>query len=114
MISPDTTGAGTSKAVPLFSHRGDTRPVESGNTDGAAAFDLVSSMENEVVTIRDMARLLTMAVEGNTNMEDEQAGALQRLGWLINDQCETLERKRGDAFQALHGFRKPLPHGAKV
>lgn len=101
-------------AAPLQREPGSARPVEPGNKDGTAALALISSMENEVAAIRDMARLLTMAVEGNTSMEDEQAGALQRLGWLINDQCETLERKRGDAFQALHGFAKPLPPGARV
>ena len=113
MHSADSTSR-VENPRPQTSPRGKARPVESGNMDGTAAFHLVSSMENEVVTIRDMARLLTMAVEGNTNMEDEQAGALQRLGWLIHDQCETLERKRGDAFHALHGFMKSLSRGQGV
>ncbi|MET3926637.1 hypothetical protein [Devosia sp. 2618] len=80
--------------------------------DGARGYAIVSDMENDLCTLRDLARLLTMSVETNTNMQEEQASALQRLGWLINDWAGSAESKRCEALEALASYRAPLPAGA--
>lgn len=75
--------------------------------DATAAYRLVSDMENDVATMIDLARLLTMAVENNEGIEEEMRAALQRLGWVMDDRCRSLEQRRGEAIDMLHGFVFP-------
>lgn len=81
--------------------------------DGPRGYAIVSNMENNVRTIKDLARLLTMAVESSNSIQEEQAAALQRLGWVIEEYADYIEADRCEALEALAGYRS-LPPGASL
>lgn len=66
------------------------------------AFDLACDMEDEINTVRDLAGAVQMAAHG---LHSDQASAICRLGMLLESQAKEVEKKRGEIFNMLHGFK---------
>ncbi len=75
----------------------------SGDPYATGPFRHVSDMENPLATVADILKGLALMAE---TMDEDHGGVVQRLAWLALDQCNTVERHRGELFRLLHPRRE--------
>lgn len=62
-------------------------------------------MEDDILAIEDLSMTLVMASAGIGEVgHDTVQSMLNRLGWLLRERAERLEKRREEAFGLLHGI----------
>lgn len=68
----------------------------------AEAFQNVGDMEMPLATIRDLAMALAFISE---KFSDNEGSVVQRLAWLVIENCDELEKARRNLFRLSHPNR---------
>ena len=74
-------------------------------------FDVVSDLEEDVGTVRDLVRSINMMFDGRKLEDQRDAAAFYRLVWLAQDAIEKVEAGRCALFAGLHAMtqcRRPV------
>jgi hypothetical protein len=72
---------------------------------------MVSDMENDVASLIDYGHVIARVAD---TLDDDAAGPVSRLGYLVVKLAESVEHRRGLLFHALHPNRAELDAEAKA
>jgi hypothetical protein len=64
-------------------------------------------MENDLLTITDLAFAVIMVAQCKTGMEEHYSSAVERLGSLIVKKARRVQERREQAYDELHGYAYP-------
>jgi hypothetical protein len=69
----------------------------------AEAYELAGQMEEPVRTISDLSRALCFICE---TLEESVGTVIQRIAFVIGDECNKIEAKRGQLFDLTHPTKR--------